>query len=192
MPPKSRYRSRRRTTLCGCSTTGLSIPVYPVHIARQRPHGPAGIGAGNHDGCRAERPKAVKSKSNTRNGVSKPVDPNTAKPKTSLSDTKAQDELRHIARRDLAAQQIMAKFTQQLAVVGWIVLAVTSSGIFLIWRTLVHTRKAAKAAEDMVCEAKKRPRPPLPPPKPLETPLKSPGNPPKRNSAPTSILRTSK
>ena len=40
----------------------------------------------------------------------------------------------------------MAKFTQQLAVAGWIALVITGSGVFLIWRTLIHTR-------DIVAEA---------------------------------------
>ena len=94
----------------------------------------------------AERPKADKPNPRASDGVAKPIDPNTTKPKSNPSDTKAQNELRDIARRDLTAQQIMAKFTQQLAVAGWIALVITGSGVFLIWRTLIHTR-------DIVAEA---------------------------------------
>ncbi|MER8580058.1 hypothetical protein NKG95_15170 [Mesorhizobium sp. M1423] len=61
---------------------------------------------------------------------------------------------RDSAERDLAAQEGMAKWAKYMLVIGGAEICVTLIGLLLIWGTLVHTRRAADYARDMVTEAK--------------------------------------
>lgn len=70
------------------------------------------------------------------------------------SKTESADEREH-AQRDLDAQEGMAKWAKYMLWAGGADVVLTVVGIVLIWRTLVHTRKAAESAKDMVDEAVK-------------------------------------
>lgn len=59
------------------------------------------------------------------------------------------------AKDDLKAQQDMADWAKRMFFIGSIEALITASGVFLVYRTLVHTRRAADAAHDAVTEAKK-------------------------------------
>lgn len=109
----------------------------------------------HQDKGHAERRKPKEPMQDASNRITKPVKPKTSQPRPDARYTKAQEELRDIARRDLTAQQIMAKFTRQLAQAAWIALVVTSVGVLLIWRTLVHTRKAAVFAGQAVEQSRR-------------------------------------
>lgn len=54
---------------------------------------------------------------------------------------------------DLQAQQDMALWAERMFWATLATVGLTFSGLLLIWRTLVHTRRAANYAEDMVREA---------------------------------------
>jgi hypothetical protein len=56
------------------------------------------------------------------------------------------------AKRDLAAQERMAYWAKWMFWAAFSTVVLTMVGIFLIWRTLIHTRHAAEAARDMVVE----------------------------------------
>lgn len=53
------------------------------------------------------------------------------------------------ARRDLAAQEDMAKWAMFMLGVGGAEAVITFLGLLLIWRTLIHTRRAADYAKSM-------------------------------------------
>jgi len=55
-------------------------------------------------------------------------------------------------KSDLEAQWQMARWAENAVHVAIGALALTIIGVFLIWRTLVHTRRAADSARDMVIE----------------------------------------
>lgn len=54
------------------------------------------------------------------------------------------------AERDLKAQEAMARWAERLLWATVASLILTVAGIVLIWRTLVHTRRAADASDEMV------------------------------------------
>jgi hypothetical protein len=56
---------------------------------------------------------------------------------------------------DLKAQWQMARWAKYAVYVAIGALILTVAGVFLIWRTLIHTRRAADAARDMVVEGEK-------------------------------------
>jgi hypothetical protein len=58
------------------------------------------------------------------------------------------------AQRDLIAQEGMAHWAKWMFWASLASVLLTLVGVFLIWRTLIHTRSAAKAAADAVIEAR--------------------------------------
>jgi hypothetical protein len=58
------------------------------------------------------------------------------------------------AKRDLAAQEGMAYWAKWMFWAALASIILTTAGIFLIWRTLIYTRRAAIAAAEAVVEAK--------------------------------------
>lgn len=64
-------------------------------------------------------------------------------------------EERDRAQRDLAAQENMALWAMAMFWTAAAQVALGFLGVFLIWRTLVHTRRAADAAHGAVDEARK-------------------------------------
>jgi hypothetical protein len=58
------------------------------------------------------------------------------------------------ADRDLNAQETMANWSRYVVFIAGLEALITLAGVFLVWRTLVHTRAAAEAARDAVTEAK--------------------------------------
>jgi hypothetical protein len=59
------------------------------------------------------------------------------------------------AQYDLEAQQDMALWAFGLFVSGILGLIATAAGVFLVWRTLFHTKRAADAARDAVTETRR-------------------------------------
>jgi hypothetical protein len=56
---------------------------------------------------------------------------------------------------DVEAQEAMARWAENLFLTTLATIILTAVGVFLIWRTLIHTRVAAVAARDMVEKARK-------------------------------------
>lgn len=71
----------------------------------------------------------------------------------SLKDNPEADAEKRRAERDLQAQEDMAKWAERLLWATVASLLLTVAGITLIWRTLVHTKRAADAGDKMVVQA---------------------------------------
>jgi hypothetical protein len=69
-----------------------------------------------------------------------------------LKDNPEAENENERAQRDLQAQQDMAKWAEKLFWATVASLLLTLAGIFLIWRTLVHTRRAANASDQMATQ----------------------------------------
>lgn len=67
--------------------------------------------------------------------------------------TQARENERARNEADLRAQQEMARWSYWMMVFSGAAVALTGVGVILIWRTLLYTRDAAKAAADAVKEA---------------------------------------
>lgn len=90
-------------------------------------------------------PKAPPSIQDLLQSIASAIEAGNNKPQT------AQE--RDNAERDLAAQEDMARWAKLMLVIGGAEICVTLIGIFLIWRTLIHTRDAARHAGAAVVEA---------------------------------------
>lgn len=83
----------------------------------------------------------------TKSQIGAPVDPATADQKAADDDSQSKKEARDLQRRDVEAQESMSR-------AAWVAALLTFVGVLLIWRTLVYTRDAARAARDAVAEAR--------------------------------------
>lgn len=72
----------------------------------------------------------------------------------SLKDNPDADAEKTRAERDLTAQEDMARWAFWLFCATVASLILTAVGVVLIWRTLVHTRRAVDSSDEMVAEAK--------------------------------------
>lgn len=84
----------------------------------------------------------------SKSSIGTPVRPPTANKESDQHYPNPQEEANYIARLDLSAQQWMNY-------AAWVMAILTAVGIFLIWRTLIHTRDAARSAQGMLKEAQK-------------------------------------
>jgi hypothetical protein len=71
---------------------------------------------------------------------------------TAIDKPKSADEEER-AKRDLKAQEEMAFWAKLMFFAAGVEACLTGIGVFLVWRTLLHTKRAADAAQDAVSEA---------------------------------------
>lgn len=127
-------------------TQGIDPKPSPT-IEDAGPDGVEGAADSNKRAAEQDQP-AAQPLQPTEPDIGAPIRPPSAEPTTSTSTKRAEDEMREIAWRDLAAQEGMSY-------ASWAAVVLTAVGVALIWRTLVHTRRAAEFAGAAVEEGRR-------------------------------------
>lgn len=87
----------------------------------------------------------------------KAVSPSIKRP-ISSQDSGGGDQERQQKRRDLAAQESMARWAKVMGIAAVVTMFITGLGLWLLKRTVDETKRAAIAADAMVVEARKTTR----------------------------------
>lgn len=116
---------------------------YPIH---QHAHAQGGPAENQAKAADKARPAASAAVENSLARIARAIEATKSDPYAEANENRAE--------RDLTAQQDMAKWAMWMFVAAALTTFLSAIGVFLIWRNLIHTRRAANFTGEAVDQAR--------------------------------------